>query len=743
MGSLSANGHVYLINPEGIVFGQGAQVNAGALIASTLDILDQDFEGAFAAGSVRFRGRGGTITNRGTLDAGVVALIAPVVRQAGTIIGDAALAGGTDVTLDFDGDGLIGVRIDAATVETLVENSGLVQADGGLVVLTARGASDAMRGVVRNSGTIQAQRLSEQDGRILLLGDMSHGEVAAGGTMTAPFVETSAAAVKFESDLRIDTQGGEWLIDPVDIVIDEGGATAIGRSLLSGNVTVRTDGDSPYAVGDGPGDIYIEAPIQWSKHILTLEADRNIYINAPLTSEGETATDGLALRYGGDYFVRQPVNLKEGSHFSTKRGNDPEIVYTVITRLGVEDPTVENDTLHGMRLDGYYVLGADIDATPTRFWHQDNEDYRGFVPKAWDGGSFSGIFDGLGHVIKGLYIYDNRPMLQDAALGLFGRNSGIIRNVGIVEGQVASDREFAGERVRPIGGLVGLNSGTIENVFFEGTVKGFSRVGGLVGHHWDDPFDEILGIIKGSYFSGEVIGKGAVVGGLAGLNGIPGNRNIPIDGIPAYIEDSYAVGTISGADKVGGIAGEVWGQVRRTYFVGSVSGAGIAGFMDDYDSRIESSFYHGSDVPGCNTWFIAHCDAHAVDLETMQHPFHFFDRGWDLAHTWGKPIAGENDGMMMLRNLSRQAPMYDDYVRLNSFTKRYHDVPDETPSAHSGVGLGNVTIQWGPAAETLPLGEANLLDPGVLEITTTSKNGVYVVGAPLLVLPRMIHYSPG
>ncbi|MFX6899795.1 filamentous hemagglutinin N-terminal domain-containing protein, partial [Acinetobacter baumannii] len=40
MGQLNANGQVYLINPNGILFGAGAQVNVGSLVASTLDIND-------------------------------------------------------------------------------------------------------------------------------------------------------------------------------------------------------------------------------------------------------------------------------------------------------------------------------------------------------------------------------------------------------------------------------------------------------------------------------------------------------------------------------------------------------------------------------------------------------------------------------------------------------------------------------------------------------------------------------
>src|SRR5690606_3540675 len=132
------------------------QVRTGGFVASTLDVSDADF----LAGNYRFEGIGGEIRNEGNLEGKVIALIAPTVRNEGTITGDTALAAGTDVLLDFDGDGLLSVEVNASTLQTLVENKGLIQADGGIAILTARGASEAMKGVVNNSGRIEAQTLA-------------------------------------------------------------------------------------------------------------------------------------------------------------------------------------------------------------------------------------------------------------------------------------------------------------------------------------------------------------------------------------------------------------------------------------------------------------------------------------------------------------------------------------------------------------------------------------------------------
>jgi filamentous hemagglutinin family protein len=76
MGQLDANGRVFLINPNGVLFGAGAQVNVGGLVASTLNISDTDF----AAGNYRFKGDGSnaSVINKGNItatDGGSVALL--------------------------------------------------------------------------------------------------------------------------------------------------------------------------------------------------------------------------------------------------------------------------------------------------------------------------------------------------------------------------------------------------------------------------------------------------------------------------------------------------------------------------------------------------------------------------------------------------------------------------------------------------------------------------------------------
>ena len=187
LGKLNANGQVWLLNPSGVVIGNGAQVNVGGLVASSLKISDEDFlagkttlSGGAGAGAVSNLGR---IT---TAQGGVVALIGPQVSNSGTIQtpgGSTALAAGDKVSLDFTGDGLVSVNVDRGVLDALVQNSGLISANGGLVTLSARSADAAISSAVNNTGLIEAKGMLERNGRIVLDGDDQGGVTQVASTL--------------------------------------------------------------------------------------------------------------------------------------------------------------------------------------------------------------------------------------------------------------------------------------------------------------------------------------------------------------------------------------------------------------------------------------------------------------------------------------------------------------------------------------------------------------------------------
>ncbi|MCX7246442.1 MAG: YDG domain-containing protein [Burkholderiales bacterium] len=183
-GKLSANGQVFLLNPNGVLFGASARVDVGGLVASTMKLDDADF----MAGSYKFSGGSGSVINQGNLTAaqgGYIALLSPEVRNEGVIsasLGTVVLGGAEAVTLSVDATGLSYV-VDKGAVQALVENKGLVQADGGQVILSARSANELASAVINNSGTIEAKGLVSKGGKIVLEGD--HITLASGSTLDA------------------------------------------------------------------------------------------------------------------------------------------------------------------------------------------------------------------------------------------------------------------------------------------------------------------------------------------------------------------------------------------------------------------------------------------------------------------------------------------------------------------------------------------------------------------------------
>jgi len=185
-GRLTADGQVFLTNPNGVLFAKSASVDVGGLFATTLAIADRDF----LAGRYNFvnNGGAGSVVNQGVITAtNYAALAAPQVRNEGIIVahaGTVALAAGDRVSLDMVGDGLIRVSVAEAALNASALNSGTLQADGGNVILTARSANALLDTIINNSGIIRANSLVARNGEIVLDGG-STGVVANSGTLEA------------------------------------------------------------------------------------------------------------------------------------------------------------------------------------------------------------------------------------------------------------------------------------------------------------------------------------------------------------------------------------------------------------------------------------------------------------------------------------------------------------------------------------------------------------------------------
>ncbi|WP_205910480.1 GLUG motif-containing protein, partial [Rhizobium sp. FY34] len=191
-GSLTANGQVYLINPNGIAITPTGTVKVGGgFVASTLDISNEDF----LKGQYNFNGNGASsgVSNEGIITVGrggYAALIGGTVKNDGLIavpMGKVGLGSGEQATLDLSGDGFLQVAVptkDGAEGNgALIESSGTISAEGGTVVMKAATARDTARHAINLNGVVEASSVSGSDGAITF-GGGDGGEVTVAGKVS-------------------------------------------------------------------------------------------------------------------------------------------------------------------------------------------------------------------------------------------------------------------------------------------------------------------------------------------------------------------------------------------------------------------------------------------------------------------------------------------------------------------------------------------------------------------------------
>lgn len=237
MGKLSSNGQIFLVNPNGIVFGIHATVDVGGLVATTSNISDENFNNK----NYIFDQKGlpnAKIVNYGHIstmaDQGLIVLVAPGVQNSGVIkaqLGRVAIGAGEEWTLDPYGDNLITFSLHGAQPNMLyhIDNDGHISANGGEVLLTAQQMDGVMESIINVEGYIEAKTVDNRQGKIILLGP-SDSNVTVSGVLDV------------SSDL-IGQLAGLIEITGRQLWIGGGNFSLINASGISGGGTVHVGGD--------------------------------------------------------------------------------------------------------------------------------------------------------------------------------------------------------------------------------------------------------------------------------------------------------------------------------------------------------------------------------------------------------------------------------------------------------------------------------------------------------------------
>jgi filamentous hemagglutinin family protein len=349
-GSLSANGQVWIINANGILFGKGSQVNVAGLLATTSDIANGDF----ASGQYNFTSASSnpaaSVENAGSIHVaggGSAVLSAPHVSNAGLIQADGGqivLGGANAFTVDFAGDDLLRYQISAPVAVTptdangtpqkeLVANSGTLSAAGGRILLTARAAANVADNVVNNTGMISANSVSVHNGEVIL--DAGSGSVQDSGTIsttgngageTGGNVALAGNSVTVADNAVIDASGdqgggsvsiggGLHGSGPYQSAenTDVGNATIHADAHTSGNggtVSIWSTGTTRFAgtvTATGGSKSGNGGMVETSGHLLSVEPTASVSTTAAQGTRGDWLLDPLNLTIVDDPSLPNPL----------------------------------------------------------------------------------------------------------------------------------------------------------------------------------------------------------------------------------------------------------------------------------------------------------------------------------------------------------------------------------------------------------------------------------------------------
>ena len=307
LGTLQANGQVYLMNQNGIFVGQGAVINASSFLATTAEANPSSFMRGEALSMEAVSDAG--IRNEGTIHAegGSIHLLSKHVENLGTLEateGTVGLYAGSRFYLEQDTGGPIRVRIDmdpSATGSRAgvgVDQQGIIRATR--VNLEANGNIYAL--AIQQSGLVEATGfVTRQDGTVVL--SAPGGKILQSGTMLAK---------------DSDGSGGQMELRGADVELDLGSIlTASGSGVGSGGGAITIDSQGTSLVR---GELDVSS-VSGQGGRLVVMGQRVGFLEGTMSASG--GSGGGEVFLGGDY---QGKNLEVKNAQATVMGKDAVIV---------------------------------------------------------------------------------------------------------------------------------------------------------------------------------------------------------------------------------------------------------------------------------------------------------------------------------------------------------------------------------------------------------------------------------
>lgn len=235
-GKLTANGKVYLANPNGVIITKGAEINVAGLFATTKDLERISENGnsnkftrkAKQDGQVPKEGqllkegqvvKEGQVINEGEIKAkDFVVLNGDEVINKGKINvekdatnnGKVYLSSGDNFTFTLLPDSGISVALEDNTVRGIVQNEGIIKA--GDITLNAKGRNQALDSLVVNNGVLEATKVSNRNGKVVLSADeiKLNDKSDIKGESEVAFTSNNG----LENNIKITSQTGSKVTSP-------------------------------------------------------------------------------------------------------------------------------------------------------------------------------------------------------------------------------------------------------------------------------------------------------------------------------------------------------------------------------------------------------------------------------------------------------------------------------------------------------------------------------------------------